>query len=272
MTRRLVRTPEGWGLWHEGEVEALRWGLTDILRGRPVEPTGRPLPPALLAPAEAQDLWAAGVTYERSLSARTEESREPDVYERVYAAERPELFFKAHGGDIRGPGQDGCIRSDSDWNAPEAELVLVLDAVGRIFGYSVGDDLSSRSIEGENPLYLPQAKVYEGSAVLGPWIVPAEEVDEPFDIVLEMRRGGKAIFTGSTSTAKMRRSTENLAAWLTSGLRFPDGVLLMTGTGIVPGDDMTLEAGDEVCITVQGLGTLTHGVKTLPCPLLAQSR
>lgn len=263
--RRIVRTSAGWGLFRDGKIEALRSGLDEVLRGAPLESLGHLLPSELMAPIGSQELWAAGVTYERSLNARVEESREPDIYERVYEADRPELLFKASAERVRGPNQPGCVRADSSWNVPEPELAVVLDAQGRIFGYTIADDLSSRSIEGENPLYLPQAKIYEGSAVLGPWIVPADDVDLPFEITLEVRRQGTVSFSGSTSTAKMHRSIEDLAAWLTRGQRFERGVILSTGTGIVPDESFSLQAGDEVEITIEPIGTLTHGVAVWPC-------
>jgi len=264
--RRIVRTAEGWGLLHDDGIEGLAHPLRDILAGAPVTPTGNALAPApLLAPVDEQEVWAAGVTYERSLTARAEESQEPDVYERVYLAERPELFFKAPAWRVLGPGGVGRIRSDSTWDVPEPEVALVIESSGRIFGYTIGDDLSSRSIEGENPLYLPQAKVYTGSAVLGPCIVPASDVDGPFDIRLLIERGGAAVFDGNTSTAKMRRSFTELASWLIRGADQPSGAVLMTGTGLVPDEPFTLLAGDVVSITVDPIGTLTHTVELLTC-------
>ncbi|HZQ26174.1 MAG TPA: fumarylacetoacetate hydrolase family protein, partial [Acidimicrobiales bacterium] len=199
----------------------------------------------------------------RSLHAREEESQEPDVYERVYDADRPELFFKAPAWRVLGPGTEAGVRADSTWDVPEPEVVLVLDAAGHIFGYTVGDDVSSRSIEGENPLYLPQAKVYEGSCVIGPWITLAADVQPPFDVSLTVQRAGAVAFQGTTSTAKMHRPFEELASWLARGMAFPAGALLMTGTGIVPDDTFTLTPGDEVEIAVDQLGTLRHGVRTV---------
>lgn len=265
--RRIARTAEGWGLVRgDGTLLELAHPLREMLTGAPLETTGRTLPAApLLAPVDRQEVWASGVTYERSLVARAEESREPDVYERVYEAARPELFFKCAGWRVRGPGEAGTVRSDSSWDVPEPELALVIDADGRIFGYTIGDDLSSRSIEGENPLYLPQAKVYTGSCVMGPVIVPAEDVDGPFDIHLLIERGGEAVFDGTTSTAKMRRTLDELAHWLLCGIDLPDGAILLTGTGLVPEEPFTLEPGDTVSITIDPLGTLTHGVELLEC-------
>lgn len=260
--RRIVRTTSGWGLLHEdGAVEGIIHPLAEVLAGAPVTPTGKELVPGpLLAPVDEQEVWASGVTYQRSLTARAEESQAPDVYERVYEAVRPELFFKAPAWRVRGPEQAGCIRSDSTWDVPEPELALVIQSDGRVFGYTIGDDLSSRSIEGENPLYLPQAKVYTGSCVLGPCIVPASEVDGPFDIQLVVQRDGSVVFDGSTSTAKMRRTLDELAEWLMRGLDFPRGAVLMTGTGLVPDEPFTLKGGDVVEITIDPIGTLRHTI------------
>lgn len=265
--RRIVKTALGWGLLQDdGDIEALSHSLNEILRGAAVEGTGRRLGPLdLLAPIDDQDVWASGVTYERSLVARTEESSQPDIYERVYEAVRPELFFKAHAAGVRGPGGDGTVRSDSTWDVPEPEVALVIDAQGAIFGYTIGDDLSSRSIEGDNPLYLPQAKVYTGSCVLGPCIVPAADVDGPFDIRLVIERDDAVIFDGTTSTAKMRRTFDELADWLARGIEIPNGAILMTGTGLVPDEPFSLRPGDSVAITVEPIGTLRHRVSLLDC-------
>jgi 2-dehydro-3-deoxy-D-arabinonate dehydratase len=266
--RRIVRTALGWALLQDdGTMLSLAHPLKDMLTGAPIETRGDAFEAdaPLLAPVDEQEVWASGVTYERSLVARAEESQEPDVYERVYLATRPELFCKAAAWRVRGPGQAGTVRSDSTWDVPEPELALVIAADGSIFGYTIGDDLSSRSIEGENPLYLPQAKVYTGSAVLGPWIVPAEDIDGPFDIRLVIERGGAEVFDGTTSTAKMRRSLDELAAWLVKGMDFPAGAVLMTGTGLVPDEPFTLLPGDTVSITIDPIGTLTHTVELLDC-------
>jgi 2-dehydro-3-deoxy-D-arabinonate dehydratase len=266
--RRIVKTPAGWGLLDNEEDDttavALRHSLVEMLQGAPIEPIadGQRLDATtLLAPIDEQEVWAAGVTYERSLEARVEESRQPDVYDRVYEADRPELFFKATAPRVLGPGAAGGIRPDSAWDVPEAEVGIVLDANGRVWGYTIGDDLLSRSIEGENPLYLPQAKVYDGSCVLGPWIVPKADVDPPFDVSLRVEREGAAVFKADTSTAKMARDFDELARWLTAAMSFPSGAVLLTGTGIVPDTDFTLRHGDVVHIAVTGLGTLTHGIK-----------
>lgn len=215
---------------------------------------------AVLAPIDEQEIWAAGVTYERSRDGRVDESIDGTIYDRVYVADRPELFFKAPASRVVAAGEPVGIRADSSWNAPEGELGLVLNSAGELFGYVVGNDMSSRSIEGANPLYLPQAKVYDRSCALGPAIVPAWLVDGPFDITLSVSRDDTVVFTGATSTAAMARTPQELAGWLTAALEFPIGVVLLTGTGIVPGDDFTLAAGDIVTIDIAGVGTLVNPV------------
>ncbi|NIM74733.1 MAG: fumarylacetoacetate hydrolase, partial [Gammaproteobacteria bacterium] len=206
----------------------------------------------LLAPVDAaQEVWAAGVTYLRSREARVEESQSKDLYEKVYEADRVEVFFKAIGWRVAGHGEAVRIRRDSRWNVPEPELTLVLNGAGDIVGYCAGNDMSSRDIEGENALYLPQAKIYDGSCALGPGILLADPdslVDLP--IRMSIRRGGAVAFQGETSSAQLKRSLEEIAGWLTRELAFPDGVLLMTGTGIVPPDDFSLAVGDTVRIEV----------------------
>ncbi|HTC70376.1 MAG TPA: fumarylacetoacetate hydrolase family protein [Acidothermaceae bacterium] len=214
----------------------------------------------VLAPIDEQEVWAAGVTYERSREGRVGESTDGTVYDRVYVADRPELFFKAPASRVVAAGEPVGIRADSSWNVPEGELGLVLNSAGELFGYVVGNDMSSRSIEGANPLYLPQAKVYDRSCALGPAIVPAWSVEGPFDIALSVSRDDAVVFTGSTSTAAMARTPRELAGWLTTALEFPVGVVLLTGTGIVPGDDFTLAAGDIVTIDIDGIGTLVNPV------------
>ena len=216
---------------------------------------------ALLAPIESQEVWAAGVTYERSRDGRVEESTEGDIYERVYLAQRPEVFFKATAQRVVGDGQPVGVRADSPWNVPEPELGLVLNAAGEIFGYVPGNDVSSRSIEGENPLYLPQAKVYERSCAIGPGIVPVWAAPAlPFPIALRVQRGDAIAFEGSTSTESITRSFEDLAAWLMAALDFPVGAVLLTGTGIVPDDSFSLQAGDLVTVDIAGIGALTNPV------------
>jgi len=216
---------------------------------------------SLLAPIDTQEVWASGVTYLRSKVARMEESEEGgDFYDRVYAAERPELFFKATYSRVAGPGKPIRIRRDSAWNVPEPELALVLSSSGEIVGYTIGNDVSSRSIEGENPLYLPQAKVYDGCCALGPMIALNDGRQSVRGIQMTISRGGTTVFAGETSTAKMRRSAEELAAYLFRESTFAAGVFLLTGTGIVPPDDFTLHPGDVVSITIEGIGILQNPV------------
>ena len=211
---------------------------------------------SLLAPIEeGQEVWAAGVTYLRSREARMAESETADIYDRVYDAERVEVFFKANGWRVVGNGGRIRVRPDSTWDVPEPELALVLNRAGEIVGYAAGNDVSSRSIEGENPLYLPQAKVYDGSCALGPGIVvagPDSMRDLPVSLLIE--RGGEPVFEGETRTSRLKRSLEEIAKWLFADLDFPDGAILMTGTGIVPPDEFTLASGDSVRIR---LGELT---------------
>jgi 2-dehydro-3-deoxy-D-arabinonate dehydratase len=206
----------------------------------------------LLAPIDdAQEVWAAGVTYLRSREARVEESQSKDLYQKVYEAERVEVFFKANGWRVMGHGQAVRIRRDSHWNVPEPELALVINREGDIVGYTAGNDMSSRDIEGENPLYLPQAKIYDGSCALGPGILLADpQALRNLPIYMSIWRSGAAVFQGETSSAQLKRSLAEIAGWLTRELSVPDGVLLMTGTGIVPPDDFTLAVSDAVRIEV----------------------
>ncbi len=206
----------------------------------------------LLAPVDdGQEVWAAGVTYLRSREARIAESESKDLYEKVYEAERVEVFFKANGWRVMGHGQAVRIRRDSRWNVPEPELTLAINAAGAIVGYSAGNDMSSRDIEGENALYLPQAKIYDGSCAVGPGILLAHaDTLNDLPIRMSIQREGAAAFEGETSSAQLKRSLEEIAGWLTRELAFPDGVLLMTGTGIVPPDDFSLAVGDTVRIEV----------------------
>jgi 2-dehydro-3-deoxy-D-arabinonate dehydratase len=213
-----------------------------------------------LAPVESQEIWAAGVTYLRSRDARIEESVEPSPYDRVYEAERPELFFKSPGGRAVGTGGHIGVRADSSWNIPEPELALVLDASMEIVGYTIGNDVSSRTIEGENTLYLPQAKTYDRSCALGPAIVPASAITPPLRIGMEIVRDGETVYDEHTSTGEMARSFEDLTAHLGRALSFPVGAILLTGTGIVPDPPFTLLPGDEVRIRIEGLGTLSNPV------------
>lgn len=217
----------------------------------------------LCAPVcEGMEVWAAGVTYESSKLARMSESAGGgDFYAKVYTAQRPELFFKATPNRTVGPDAQVRIRADSHWNVPEPELAALISANGALLGYAIGNDMSSRDIEGENPLYLPQAKVYIGSCALGPSVVPAERiVENRLTIELRIRRGGEPVFAGQTSTARMRRTVADLARWLFRENRFPRGVFLLTGTGIIPPDEFTLQGGDEIEIEISGIGVLRNRV------------
>ncbi|MBA3701814.1 MAG: fumarylacetoacetate hydrolase family protein [Rubrobacter sp.] len=209
----------------------------------------------LLPPVEpGHEVWASGVTYLRSREARELESTDADAYERVYDAERPELFFKALGWRVVGHGDRVRVRQDSRWNVPEPELVLVVNSGMEIVGYTAGNDVSSREIEGENPLYLPQAKVYDGSCSLGPGIVLSDpDSMRELRITMSIRRGDALVFENEIDTSQMKRLPEELAAYLGKELAFPGGAFLMTGTGIVPEDDFTLEPGDLVRISVGDL-------------------
>src|SRR5918995_241234 len=206
----------------------------------------------ILPPVEAgHEVWASGVTYLQSRDARETESADADAYERVYVAERPELFFKAPGWRVVGHKSRVRVREDSHWNVPEPELVVVVNSKMEVVGYTAGNDVSSRDIEGENPLYLPQAKVYDGSCSLGPGIVLCgPEAMRELRVSMEIRRSGETVFEDEVDTSQMKRSTEELAGYLGKELAFPVGAFLMTGTGIVPEDDFTLEVGDRVAISV----------------------
>jgi 2-dehydro-3-deoxy-D-arabinonate dehydratase len=219
-------------------------------------------PAGILAPIGSQEVWAAGVTYYRSRNARMEESKDAgggSFYDRVYSAERPELFFKANGPRAVGHGGKVRIRSDAKWSVPEPELTLVIDCLGEIVGYTVGNDMSSRDIEGENPLYLPQAKVYDGSCALGPCVLLAERpLAKSTEIRIEILRAEREVFSGSTSLHELKRDPEDLARYLYRENSFPRGAYLMTGTGIVPRDDFTLLGGDLIRIGIGEIGTLVN--------------
>ena len=218
-------------------------------------------PVETLAPVDRQEVWASGVTYERSVKARMEETVVADVYDLVYRAERPELFFKAPAWRVPAPGAPLRIRADSTWDVPEPELALVLTAQGEIAGYLVADDVSSRSIEGANPLYMPQAKMFDDCLGLSDTIVLARDADpRGARIDLAIRRRGETIFEGATSTSQIVRSFEELAGYLFRELSHPWGAVLLTGTGLVPPDDYTLQDGDEVEIAIEGVGRLRHSV------------
>lgn len=218
----------------------------------------------LQAPIQNQEVWASGVTYFRSKVGRQEESKNAgggDFYARVYEAERPELFFKATPGRVVGPGGKVRIRKDSTWDVPEPELTLVITSNGKIVGYTIGNDMSSRSIEGENPLYLPQAKTYDGCAALGPCIyVTQQPLPENTIIQVEIRRDNKKVFEGNVGINQIKRTFQELAGFLYRECSFPYGSFLMTGTGIVPGSDFTLQKNDEVIITIEPIGTLFNTV------------
>ena len=219
----------------------------------------------LLAPINSQELWAAGVTYYKSRSARIEESQETgggDFYNKVYHADRPEIFFKCNGFRVKGSGESVRIRKDSTWNVPEPELTLVITSNRKIIGFTIGNDMSSRSIEGENPLYLPQAKSYNGSAALGPCILLSEtEPKQDSTITLEIQRDETVIFVGKTTLGQMKRKLSDLVSYLFRELDFPYGCYLMTGTGVIPPDDFTLKSGDKINISIESIGKLTNVVE-----------
>jgi len=271
------------GLLDEGHVQPLAVApghrqyqtLSDLLEDEDplsaarllVDDSAEALPLAevrLLAPIDAQEVWAAGVTYRRSRTARMAESEgAARFYDLVYEAARPELFFKASPHRVVGPDQDVRIRADARWNVPEPELALVLSSRLRLVGFTIGNDMSSRDIEGENPLYLPQAKVYDACCALGPGIVLADTwaAAPRAAIRLVIRRAGRVAFQGETDVTQMARTFEELIGWLARDNSFPGGVILLTGTGIIPPDDFTLESGDLVEIAIDGLGTLTNTVR-----------
>ena len=274
-----VRTAAGavqFGAVANGRFHAFAWPATlgDLLAAPDPEvqaaiqlaanPAGVPLADVtLLPPVDRQEIWAAGVTYKRSKIARQEESAgAASFYDKVYSADRPELFMKAAAWRAVPTGGTVRIRADGKWNVPEPELTLVISPAMKIVGYTAGNDMSSRDIEGENPLYLPQAKIYDGSCALGPVITlagampPLPEVG----IKLKIERGGQPAFEGTTNLGMMARTPEVLVQWLGKEMSFPDGVLLMTGTGIVPPDAFTLAGGDVIHITIDGIGTLVNTV------------
>ena len=222
-------------------------------------------PPSVLAPVGSQEVWAAGVTYFRSRSARMEESKDAGggtFYDRVYEAARPELFFKSAAWRVRGPQAPIRIRADATWNVPEPELALYVNLRGKIVGYTIGNDVSSRDIEGENPLYLPQAKVYDGSCALGPGVyITDDPLPSSTRIALRITRGRDVAFQGDTTLAQMRRKPEELVEYLYRETSFPTGCVLLTGTGIIPPDAFTLRSGDLVEITIEPIGTLTNTVE-----------
>lgn len=234
------------------------WLHTQLAHGQPIG-----APASVLPPVGTQEVWASGVTYLRSRDARMAESQDAGggtFYDRVYAADRPELFFKATAPRVVPHGGTVCIRNDATWNVPEPEVVLAINRHGQIFGYTVGNDMSSRDIEGENPLYLPQAKVYRGSCALGPGLVVREPLPGETAITVKVHRGGSVVFQGETAVNRMKRQFPELAEWLFRDNDFPTGAYLFTGTGIIPPDNFTLAAGDEVEIHIESLGTLRNPV------------
>lgn len=246
-----------------GSLLSLSSGELEATFGR-VATSGDPVvAEAIVAPVDDDtEVWAAGVTYEVSREARMDESREATIYERVYDAHRPELFFKSVGWRVQGPDQAIGVRSDSAWNVPEPELALVINSGQELVGFTICNDVSSRSIEAENPLYLPQAKCYRGGCAVGPWIVPAWALPDPYslDIAMDIHRGGVSVWSGSTSTALLHRRFEELVDHLFRGDVFPRGVILSTGTATVPSDEFTLTEGDTVVISIEAIGTLSNPV------------
>lgn len=232
---------------------------------RTLTPGDKTLLEGILPPAGNQELWACGVTYLRSKIGRQEESKEAgggDFYARVYEAERPEIFFKATAHRIVGHGGKVNIRKDSTWDVPEPELTLVVTSSGKIVGYTAGNDMSSRSIEGENPLYLPQAKTYDASAAVGPCIyVTDKPLPSDTTIGLDIYRAGESVFSATVAISQMKRTPEELVSFLYRECTFPHGCLVMTGTGIVPGNDFTLQSGDEIRISIDHIGTLINTVR-----------
>ena len=258
-----------WAVRRGDGLHGLAVGLADLLAmpldtARAVcEQAGEPLvgSAAPLPPVDVQEVWAAGVTYQRSREGRREESGHAALYDHVYDSDRPELFFKSAADRVVGDGGPVGIRADSGWDVPEAELALVVNSTGEIFGYTVGNDMSSRSIEGDNPLFLPQAKVYTRACALGPEIVPAWVAGPgPFEISVSVRRDGTECFAGTTSTARMARGFAELVDWLFRALEFPAGMVLLTGTGLVPERGFTLRGGDIVDIDIAGIGRLRNPV------------
>jgi 2-dehydro-3-deoxy-D-arabinonate dehydratase len=250
---------------HVIALDDLEAYLADALtRGRTL-----PEPPAdLLAPVSGQEVWAAGVTYLRSRAARVQESSPGSggsFYDRVYDAERPELFFKAPGWRVRGPGEEIRVRRDARWSVPEPELAAYVDPRGRILGWVVANDVSSRDIEGENPLYLPQAKTYDGACALGPAVLVRRDPLPPeTQVSVVVRRDGASVFQGETDLSRMHRTPQDLVGWLYRETSFPSGCVLLTGTGIVPPDDFTLGPGDVVEIRIPPIGTLVNAVAAHP--------
>ena len=271
---KLHRCRKCFAVEHEGrfyEVRALSWDEL-VARENLFDHLNSLIPDAklidvhsaqdALAPIGSQEVWAAGVTYFRSRDARMEESKSAgggDFYDRVYSAERPELFFKATPHRVVGPRQKVAIRADASWSVPEPELVLFITPGGKIAGYTIGNDMSSRDIEGENPLYLPQAKVYDRSCALGPCLFIADgPLPASTEISLQIQRNGRTAFSGKTTLKEMKRQPDELVRYLYHSSSFPSGCFLFTGTGIVPPDSFTLHSGDEITITIPPIGSLVN--------------
>ena len=263
---KLYRNAKGWTAEKAGKAFALpgfdldRW-LKSQSSEIPVGPALPDIPQPVLTPIQSQEVWAVGVTYLRSKKARMEESDfSANAYDKVYDAPRPELFFKATPSRCVGPGQALRLRDDSKWMVPEPELTLLINAQAKLVGFTIGNDLSCRDIEGENLLYLPQAKVWDECCALGPCILIADQPEKirEAEISVEILRGGKSVFGGSTSIGRIKRSFEELIGYLFRNQSFPVGVFLLTGTGIVPPDDFTLQKGDEVRIAVEPIGVLSN--------------
>lgn len=265
----------GWALWRDGRLLSLDLRLDELL-GQPLETIrawlsaagGPELDPdelELLAPVESQEVWAAGVTYQRSREARMEEAAQKDVYALVYASERPELFFKSAGWRVVAPGREAGIRRDSTWDVPEPELAVLCNSRAELVGFSCGNDMSSRSIEGENPLYLPQAKVYDRSCSLGPSLTPAWEVEiAGAGVRMRISRAGREVFSGNASLDELVREPAALCRVLLSSYPMPAGAWLLTGTSIVPPPPYTAEEGDTVSISIDRLGTLENRLVRVP--------
>jgi 2-dehydro-3-deoxy-D-arabinonate dehydratase len=276
---KLYKTSKGFIIRHEGNAYLSKhsdWNhfinrenlyfelLTEIQRLEPNEDYNSLIVNHLEAPIAAQEIWAAGVTYLRSRDARMEESKKAgggNFYDKVYDADRPEIFFKATPQRVVGSGNEIRIRKDSFWNVPEPELTLFINKFGKISGYTIGNDMSSRDIEGENPLYLPQAKTYDKSAAIGPCILITEEAISPeTEISIEIMRDRNVIFQNSIAINQMKRKHDELVGYLFRECSFEQGCFLMTGTGIVPPDNFSLQVGDDVHITIDGIGTLKNKV------------
>lgn len=272
-TMKLYKTKSGALLEHENRRShidgawddlIIRDDLESFLQNSISKSVAAPSSDSVLAPIGSQEVWAAGVTYVRSRDARIQESESAgggDFYDRVYDAARPELFFKATPHRVVGHGSNVAIRSDAKWSVPEPELALLISPSGKLLGYTIGNDMSSRDIEGENPLYLPQAKVYDRSCALGPCIlVSPDPMPRSTEISIEIRRQDHAVFNGSTTLNSMKRGPATLIEYLYRDNSFPNGCFLLTGTGIVPPDSFTLAHGDEIGIAIEGIGTLINSV------------